>query len=264
MTAYQIKDWGKQRGRHRLFEVSQSARYGNPSWFPFPINFEGEHYQMLMLSDDGERAYGIFASLCSLAATTPIRGLLADESGSYSFRKIGAKTRMRPASIEWGITYLMNPEIAWIEAISDVAAARRIRKLSRSGLGVISETEQAAEQAKEQAAEQETEREKEQASAGADSSVAGISLAARQTPPFDIVRVLRVWWPRGEKACQLAALPGATPARVCWLADRVKRERPPRPQGFVEKGIRDSWTVPTEWQTRFAAATGQLRIGGAA
>lgn len=264
MTAYQIKDWGAKRGRVRLFEVSQSARYDNPSWFPYPINFEGECYAALMASDEGERAYGIFTALCALASTTPVRGLLADEDGSYSFRKIGVKTRIRHESVKWGVEYLLKPEIAWIQGVSDVSAARRIKRLSRSYLGDNSEPEQASKQANKQQA---LELDLAQASAAQDSNAAGEVLAARQkAPPFDMVRILRRWWPNSDKAFTIAAHENATFARVCWLAQRVLDEKPKRPPGFIQKGIEQGWPVPAEFLAKFGAATGEkpkLRMSNA-
>lgn len=98
---------------------------------------------------------------------------------------------------------------------------------------------------------------------GAESSGAGIALAARQTEPartpseiFDISQILRGLWPKSGKAHSLATNPNATPARVCWLWNRIRHEKPARPPGFMQKGILEGWEVPPEWVFRFEAAAG--------
>lgn len=113
--------------------------------------------------------------------------------------------------------------------------------------------------------EQAKEQEKESAASKQEKSSAGDSLVACQTPNYEVLAILRKLWKSGDKPYELAAHKNATPSRVCWLADRIIREKPGRPHGFMESGITNGWEVPREWEDKFNAASGVVRkIGGAA
>lgn len=277
MSAWQIKDWGRKKGRHRLFAVSQSSRYEIPSWVPWPINLNGDHYAVLMSDAEGQRAYGIFAALVALAAVMPCKGLLADVDGALSARSVAAKIRVPLKDYESAVRLLSAPEIGWLQPVSVRVARQRVKKSiseidarSRRDGAPKSVPEQETEQ--ETAAEQEPEKDKEQQQGKPQpgSSSSGVRSAAAAMPPpadwADVGRLLASVWPNGHKAGELISLPGATPERVAWLIWRSRTDKPPvrRRQGFIEKGIREGWPVDEAWLVKWRKQIDDLNRGGQA
>jgi hypothetical protein len=153
LKAWKIKDWGRKRGRHRLFVVSQSGEVTAPAWVPFPINLTGERYRVLMSSTEGQSAYAIFCALVCVAAHCPCKGVLIRESGPFSLRALSVLTGAPPADIEKAINLLSDPEIGWLESVS----AREVRRImallksepTRSELGDSSKSEEKQSRAEE-------------------------------------------------------------------------------------------------------------------
>ena len=257
MTAWKIKDWGARPG---LFEVSQSKRYSTVSWLPIPINLNGAHYEALMASREGQSAYAIFLASACYAATLRRRGMFIDEKGPIPIVKVAQKLHAPPADVQAAWDILSGPEIEWYQEVAPSTASRIAREIkkelrseqtrSRPGAGSVPEQEQ------EQAAEQERDRDIS-ASKARELAAPGVRLAAGSLAVDEaVLRILDRFWKRSPgKARALAENPNATYERVCWLADRVIREKPKAPPGFIRKGIEEGWEVPADWLDRFQRAT---------
>lgn len=151
-VVWAIKDWDE------VFETRHSrAEKGPRRYLLIPTDRQSEAYVSLMGSTGGQAAYGLFVGLCRIAARCPKRGILADEKGPYTPRRIAEKLRASVASVNRSIELLSCPSIGWLRRTSaahapvdapvDAPDARREsagcspEKVGDSGLGTGTGTE---------------------------------------------------------------------------------------------------------------------------
>jgi len=93
--AIRIKDWDK------IFSVSQSSRYKNPSWFPMPNKYDATGVLDLLLEDNGLEALGVWLLMTQLASKMPRKGVFVTDSGlSMSLKRIGQQLRISSEKME--------------------------------------------------------------------------------------------------------------------------------------------------------------------
>ena len=109
--AYSISRWDE------LFENAMSRRFDRVKWFACPIK-KGKGYHVLAQRSGARffEVYGIFISLCALAAQTPYRGILSDASGPYTLDIIAALigNGCATAQIESAVDLLSDPHVGWL------------------------------------------------------------------------------------------------------------------------------------------------------
>ncbi|MDQ5979149.1 MAG: hypothetical protein QG602_2123 [Verrucomicrobiota bacterium] len=108
-VVWAIKDWDE------VFETRHSRSEAGPRrYLLIPTDRQSESYVSLMGSTGGQAAYGLFVGLCRIAARCPKRGVLADEKGPYTPRRIAEKLRASVASVNRSIEMLSSPSIGWL------------------------------------------------------------------------------------------------------------------------------------------------------
>jgi len=112
-VVWAIKDWDE------VFETRHSrAEKGPRRYLLVPTDRQSEAYVSLMGSVGGQATYGVFVGLCRIAARCPKRGVLADEKGPYTARRIAEKLRASVASVNRSIEMLSHPSIGWLRRTS--------------------------------------------------------------------------------------------------------------------------------------------------
>jgi len=112
MTTYRIKQWND------VFEDFRSRQVGRLRFLPFDLTRNSEAYQGLVASDRGIAAYGVFWALVLVAARCPVRGVLSDEKGPFTVRRLAVRTRMSEEAINDAIQILTDQEIGWLEVVA--------------------------------------------------------------------------------------------------------------------------------------------------
>lgn len=112
MTTYRIKQWGD------VFEDFRSRQVGRLRFLPFDLTRNSEAYPGLVASARGIAAYGVFWALVLVAARCPERGVLSDEKGPFTVRRLAVRTRMSEEAISDAIAMLTDPEIGWLEVVA--------------------------------------------------------------------------------------------------------------------------------------------------
>jgi hypothetical protein len=108
---YRIRKW------QDTFETADSRRFKTLSWVSLPVGFTSNGYHEL-ITQFGDRApeiYGAWCALLSVAAQSPVRGLLASSKGPYSLRRIACETRMPERTFKDLFDWASMPCVGWIE-----------------------------------------------------------------------------------------------------------------------------------------------------
>jgi hypothetical protein len=229
-NAWKIKDWEER------FTVSQSRREvktgHRPRYVPIPINLGGESYRVLMASDEGRDAFAVFIGMVEIAAQMPVQGVLSDEKGPLSVKRISDKTGIPPRAIEAAITMLTNPEIGWLQEVAP--RRQRSRPLRASPEPTPSQPGANSAQSREEESREEEKppipRVREAASAAADPDEPPFTHDSREVQAA-LSAVSR--WANATTGAPLKRSDGSASAIEGWLVEHCGRA-PPLPLDGTE------------------------------
>lgn len=113
MKTYRIKDWD------RVFENHRSRELKSLDYVSWPVRSKSEAFQFLMRSPEGVLAFGVFSAIVSEAARCPARGVLADEKGPITVRRLAVRLGTPEALLEAAVNLLTSEDVGWLEEVDD-------------------------------------------------------------------------------------------------------------------------------------------------
>lgn len=119
MICYRIKDWDLVFENRRTRELD-SLRY--VSW---PTSQDSEAFNILIRTNEGREALGVFGALVQWAARAPVRGVLADDKGPMTPARFAARYGIPEASASSLFAVLASPLIGWLESADRAPTERR-------------------------------------------------------------------------------------------------------------------------------------------
>lgn len=110
---YRIAKW------REVFEKSDAARIKTLEWVSMPVAFGNGYHAMLdEFGDEAAAIYGAWCALVSVAARTPVRGVLATSHGKpYSIGRIARETHLPAQLFEKLIAWASSESVAWLEVV---------------------------------------------------------------------------------------------------------------------------------------------------
>lgn len=110
--AYRIVDW------ERIYEKSQGKRCATMTWVALPVKFGGMGYRNVMaLGRHAGNTFTAFVLMLEAATKGSPRGVLANESGSFSPETLEKLTGFPAKYFAAAFETLSSPEIKWIEKV---------------------------------------------------------------------------------------------------------------------------------------------------
>jgi len=109
MTTYRIKCW------NRTFEDRRSREIDRLKYVNVPVSDDGEGFRMLMSTPEGVQAYGAFIAVVRIAARMKSRGVLKDERGPLTARRLAVLAGMPHEVMEKALPMLASDDIGWLE-----------------------------------------------------------------------------------------------------------------------------------------------------
>ena len=108
-NALLIKDW------HLYFENGQTRRIKNLTYTLSEVDHDSITRKMLLrMGAEGYRALVVFSEIVGMAARCPQRGLLADNKGPITVRRIAGATGMTESDVTAGLELLASADVSWI------------------------------------------------------------------------------------------------------------------------------------------------------
>lgn len=117
MKTYRIKDW------NRVFENHRSRELKALDYVSWPVRSTSEAFKFLMRSQEGVLAFGVFSALVAEAARCPARGVLADEKGPITVRRMALRLGTPESVIEAAVKLLTSDDVGWLEEFDDATAS---------------------------------------------------------------------------------------------------------------------------------------------
>ena len=109
---YRIRDW------YQLFETRGSRKHIRPlARISLSTSLEGLVLRRLLSAPQGATAYGVWVLLLQIAAKTPCRGVLADQTGPYSAPDLALLTGIPESQVAAALELLCTPRIALLEQV---------------------------------------------------------------------------------------------------------------------------------------------------
>lgn len=116
-SSYRIRNWAEQ------FETRGTARQTRPrTRIAIPTSLDGLRLRRLLADPQGATAYGVWVLLLQIAAKTPVRGTLADDSGPYSTADIVLLTGIPEPQIITALDILSSQHIGLLELVTTETA----------------------------------------------------------------------------------------------------------------------------------------------
>lgn len=109
MTTYRIKLW------NQTFEDRRARELERLKFVALPVAEDGEGFRMLMSTPEGVQAYGAFIAVVRIAARMKSRGVLRDERGPLTARRLAVLAGMPHEVMEKALSILASDEIGWLE-----------------------------------------------------------------------------------------------------------------------------------------------------
>lgn len=114
---YRIRNWAEQ------FETRGTARQTRPrTRIAISTSLDGLRLRRLLADPQGATAYGVWVLLLQIAAKTPVRGTLADDSGPYSAADIALLTGIPEPQIRSALDILSSQHIGLLEQVTTQTA----------------------------------------------------------------------------------------------------------------------------------------------
>lgn len=94
-TVYRIRDWDDK------FETRGSRRHQRPfQRITISTSLDSLALRRLLSAPDGATAYGVWILLLQIAAKTPQRGVLADQTGAYNAADLALLTGISESQVQ--------------------------------------------------------------------------------------------------------------------------------------------------------------------
>ena len=109
-------------GYAETFEVSQSKKYKNLTWFPSPNKYESGGMLETLAEENGLAYIGVWYLLLQLASTMPTRGLFVSDSGKpLTLKRIAVTLRISLKDLEESFEHFES--IGWLSTTSTLGAS---------------------------------------------------------------------------------------------------------------------------------------------
>lgn len=102
---YSIVGWEKK------FENCRTRQVKQLHWVSLPVAIDGDWFGFLMQRPNGLRNYGLYVALVQMAANTPVRGVLADDRGPFTPKRIAMIVRSTEDVVVEGLRILSDPDV---------------------------------------------------------------------------------------------------------------------------------------------------------
>lgn len=121
MKVFRIAKWSD------VYTRAESRKLKQLTWVAMPVGFQSHGYQSLLdeFEDHAPAIYGAWCALISVAATCPVRGVLANSRGNpLKLSHIARMTGFPQSVFESLFQWASSQEVNWLEEISaeDLAA----------------------------------------------------------------------------------------------------------------------------------------------
>ncbi len=126
VECWQIKDWNE------VFEDYRSREVARLRFALWPLDRKSEACALLMQSEKGIFAFGVFARLVEVAARGNPRGVLRDEKGPLTPPRLAVRTGISAKHLERAICILKAPDCGWLIPWSEDDPAHRPRTDTRT------------------------------------------------------------------------------------------------------------------------------------
>ena len=111
-TVYRVRNWDQQ------FETRGSSPHHRPrAKIAINTSLDSLILRRLLTDPQGATAYGVWILLLQIAAKTPVRGTLADQSGAYTAADLSLLTSIPECQILSSLEILCSPQIALLESV---------------------------------------------------------------------------------------------------------------------------------------------------
>lgn len=108
-------------GYEETFEVSQSKKYKNLTWFPSPNKYDSGGMLETLSEEKGLSYIGVWYLVLQLASTMPKRGVFLSDSGKpLSLKRIGMTLRIDFALLSEAFEHFKT--IGWVDTTSELGA----------------------------------------------------------------------------------------------------------------------------------------------
>ncbi|MEM6260473.1 MAG: hypothetical protein AAGI37_19535 [Planctomycetota bacterium] len=98
-------------------EDQSSRRVGTLTYVQAPVDQTGEGLMELKAMENGLETFGVYMCLVELAATLPIRGVLAKPRQPLSINRLAVLTQIPAAIMRRSVKILTSAEIGWLDHI---------------------------------------------------------------------------------------------------------------------------------------------------
>lgn len=119
MTCYRIKDWDS------VFENRRTRELDGLRYVCWPTSQNSEAFNVLIRTNAGREALGIFGALVQWAARAPVRGTLVDHKGPLTPARFAARFSVPEADAVAAFELLASPLIGWLESADAPPIDRR-------------------------------------------------------------------------------------------------------------------------------------------
>lgn len=119
MTCYRIKDWDS------VFENRRTRELDGLRYVCWPTSQNSEAFNVLIRTNAGREALGIFGALVQWAARAPVRGTLVDHKGPLTPARFAARFSVPEADAVAAFELLASPLIGWLESADQAPTDRR-------------------------------------------------------------------------------------------------------------------------------------------